>query len=49
MLNEKFAYCFKITIKWNLTKSHAARLKLAKYKTHVMKEHFASISWLIIL
>ena len=23
MLNEKFTFCFKITIKWNLTLSHA--------------------------
>ena len=38
MLNEKFTFCFKITIKWNLTKSHATRLKSAKYKTHVIKE-----------
>ena len=27
MLSEKFRFCFKITIKWNLTKSHATRLK----------------------
>ena len=26
MLNEKFVMCFKITIKWNLTKSHATRI-----------------------
>ena len=26
MLNEKFIICFKITIKWNLTKSHATRI-----------------------
>ena len=32
MLNEKFTFCFKITIKWNLTKSRATRLKSAKYK-----------------
>ena len=38
MLNEKFTFCFKITIKWDLTKSHATRLRLAKYKTHVIKE-----------
>ena len=31
MLSEKFTFCFKITIKWNLTKSHATRLKYAKY------------------
>ena len=37
MLNEKFTFCFKITIKWNLTKSHAARLKLATYKTRFIK------------
>ena len=40
ILNEKFTFCFKIIIKWSLTKSHATRLKLAKYKTHVIKEHF---------
>ena len=28
MLNEKFTFCFKITIKWNLTKSHATRLHI---------------------
>ena len=27
MLSEKFTFCFKITIKWILTKSHATRLK----------------------
>ena len=32
MLNEKFTFCFKIIIKWNLTQSHAIRLKSAKYK-----------------
>ena len=32
ILNEKFTFCFKITIKWNLTQSHATRLKSAKYK-----------------
>ena len=32
MLNEKFTFCFKITIKWNLTQSAATRLKSAKYK-----------------
>ena len=36
MLNEKFTFYFKIIIKWNLTKSHAIRLKSAKYKTHKM-------------
>ena len=29
MLNEKFTFCFKITIKWKPTKSHATRLKSA--------------------
>ena len=54
MLNEKFTFCFKIIIQWNLTKSHAARFKLAKYKTHVIKEQLneleqnESISRLII-
>ena len=43
MLNEKFAFCFKITIKWNLTKSHATRLKSAKYKTRVIKEQLDDI------
>ena len=38
MLNEKFTFCFKMTIKWNLKKSHATRLKSAKYKTQVIKE-----------
>ena len=28
----------KITLKWNQRKSHATRLKSAKYKTHVIKE-----------
>ena len=32
MLSEKFTFCFKITAKWNLTKSHATRLKSVKYK-----------------
>ena len=27
MLSEKFTFCFKITIKWNLTESHATRIK----------------------
>ena len=38
--SEKFTFCLTITIKWNLTKSHATGLKSAKYKTHVIKEHF---------
>ena len=33
MLNEKCTFSFKITIKWNLAKSHATRLRSAKYKT----------------
>ena len=37
MLDEKFTFCIKITIKWNLTKPFATRLKSAKYKTHVIK------------
>ena len=32
MLNKKFTFYFKITIKWNLAKSHATRLKSAKDK-----------------
>ena len=44
MLNEKFTFFFKITIKWNLTKSHATRLKSAKYKTHVIKEQL--LKWM---
>ena len=31
MLSEKFTFCFKIIVKCNLTKSHATRLKSAKY------------------
>ena len=39
MLNEKFTFCLKfLSLKWNLTKSQATRLKSAKYKTHVIKE-----------
>ena len=38
ILNEKFTFCFKITIKWNLTKLNATTLKSAKYKTHVITE-----------
>ena len=58
MLNEKFTFCFKVTIKWHLTKSLATKLKSAKYKTHVIKktnfkmieqQQNESISWLIIL
>ena len=30
MLSEKFTFCFKITIKWNLTKSHAKKNKQNK-------------------
>lgn len=54
MLNEKFTFCSKITIKWNLTKSKK-RLKSGKYKIHVIKEYFLqktglqpneSIGWL---
>ena len=44
MLNEKFTFCFKMTIKWNLKKSHATRLKSAKYKTQVIKEQL--LKWL---
>ena len=32
MLKGKFTFSFKITIKWNLAKSHATRLTSAKYK-----------------
>ena len=32
MLIGKFTFCFKITIKSNLTTSHATRLTLAKHK-----------------
>ena len=39
MFNEKFTFCFKITIKWNETKSDATRLKTTRYKTHVIKKH----------
>ena len=39
MLHEKFRFCFKITMRWSLTKSHAARLKSSKYKTYMMKEY----------
>ena len=39
MFNKTFTLAFKITIKWNLKKSHAARLKSAKYKAHVIKEN----------
>ena len=44
MLNERFTFCFKITIKWNLKKLHATRLNSAKYKTHVIKEQF--LKWM---
>ena len=43
MLNGKFTICFKITIKRNLTKSHASRLRSAKYKTHVIKERLLNL------
>ena len=33
MANENFTSCFKITIKWNLTKSHTTRLKSTKYNS----------------
>ena len=39
MLNEKFTFCFKINNKWNLRKSHATRLKSAKYKIYMIKEN----------
>ena len=39
-----FTLSFKITIKWNLTKSHAAILKSAKHKTHVIKEQL--LKWM---
>ena len=38
MLNEKFALFFNMTIKWDLRKPHASRLKWAKYKTSAIKE-----------
>ena len=44
MLNENFKFCFKITIKLDLTKSHATRLKSVKFKTHVIKEQF--LKWM---
>ena len=44
MQNQTFAFCFKITIKWNLTKSHATRLKSDKHTTHVIKEQL--LKWI---
>ena len=44
MLNEKFIFYSKITIKWNLIISHATGLKPAKYKTHVIKEQI--LKWM---
>ena len=41
MLNEKFQFSFKIAIKWYLTKSHATRLKSAKYETQVITEYLS--------
>ena len=38
MLNEKFTFSLKITIKWSLTKTHATTLKLTTYKAHVIKK-----------
>ena len=46
MLHEKFVFCFKITIKWNLTKPHATRLKSVKYKTHVTKKTLLNMNML---
>ena len=43
MLNKKFTFCFKITIKLNLTKSHGTRLKSAKNQAHVIKEHLLKL------
>ena len=37
MLNENFMSHFKVTIRWNLTRSYATRLKSFKYKKHVIK------------
>ena len=39
----KSVFCFEITIKWNVTKSHATRLKSAKYKTDVIKEQLIKL------
>ena len=39
-----YSFYFKITIKWNLTKSHATRLKSGKYKTHMIKEQL--LKWM---
>ena len=44
MLNEKFTFCFEIAIKWNLTKSHAIRLKSANYRNLVIKEQL--LKWI---
>lgn len=44
MINEMFKFCFKIIIKWNLTNSHAARLKSAEYKIHVIKDRIRRIN-----
>ena len=39
MLNEKFTFCFKITIKWNLTNHMLPdQNQPNKYKTHVIKQ-----------
>ena len=44
MLNEKFPFGFKVAVKWKLTKSHATRLKSAKYKIRVIKEQL--LKWM---
>ena len=44
MLNDMLTFFSKVTIKWNLTKSHATRLKSLKYKTHEIKEQL--LKWM---
>ena len=51
----KFTFCFKITIKWNLTKSHATKqnqvnVNSCNKTTLKMNElqKIESVSWLII-
>ena len=51
MLNEKFAFCFKVIIKWKLRKLHASRFKSAKYRIHVIIQYLLKkndqVKWVV--
>ena len=50
MLNEKFAFCFEMIIRWTETNLHGTRVKSTKCKTHVIKDYLLKLmSWINLM